>query len=583
VPENIWVVTQYFRHTNKERHAELQECVRRNCANPFIDRIVMLNEKDYAKEWSAFPGSTKIRQVIIGKRLTYAHYLQYVHDIVPPNTFTVLSNLDIYLDTESLVDLWKIPMQNRLLALLRYDVTSKSDMVDASDAVLFGPRADSQDTWILHAASVKETEWNYSVFDFPLGQPGCDNAFAGHMLTHRYVITNPALTLKTFHVHTSGIRGYNKADTITSPLYINIVPTHIIDTQQKQVPEVFQCICNELVEFTVQSSSMSNEITYCTMLEKAGRYKWEPSVENHYFDPAIPVYMWNTKGQPLGVTPNGLVYDPYTIYTGKHAEEYPFWNTSTVDIFTIMQTRTQMFAIPFASVELFKNPDTYLLQYISRCLRLKKEFPEYAAASFWIPKEFESYLSQFAHGLEGTPVYFDKHTACCAEKVIGFVPSALEFGREDMVGLRELLPSWSIRPKGRICCIVVSDILTKVFIERVLTPYFAKTWTIRCIDTSDANNFTVNAFENLIGAAMCIFVNRGNPVHWAKLWALPKHCCVLEFQQELAIEGEFQHLAHVCEFNSWVLLLSKGTVEDVQQQVVEQLRKWFTKNELAIV
>jgi len=586
VPENIWVITQYFRHTNKERHAELNECVRRNCANPLIDRIVFLNEKDYTKEWISFPGSTKVRQVIIGKRLTYAHYLQYIHDIVPPNTFAILTNLDIYLDTESLKDLWKIPMTNRLLALLRYDVPGNiQDMRGSQDnnAVLFGPRADSQDTWILHAASVKETTWDYNVFNFPLGQPGCDNAFAGHMLQHRYVITNPALTLKTFHLHNSGIRGYTKADTIKSPLYINIAPTHIIDTQQKQVPYHFQCICNELVEFNVQSSSMSNEITYCTMLEKAGRYKWEPSVENHYFNPAIPVYFWRstTKLNAVNaVSPNGLVYDAYSIYTGKNPEEYPFWDASTIDLFTIMQKRKQMFAIPFASVDLFKHPDTYLLQYISRCLRLKKEFPEYAAASFWIPKEFEPYLSQFAHGLKGEPVYFDKHTACCAEEIIGFVPSELEFGKEDVVGLREILPSWQMRPKGRVCCIIVNDILTKEFIDTVIKPYFSSTWTIRYIVHTDS---TVDAFENLVGATMCIFINRGNPVHWAKLWALPTHCCVLEFQQELAIEGEFQHLAHMCEFNSWVLLLSKGTVEDVQQQVIEQLNKWWKKNALELI
>jgi hypothetical protein len=54
---------------------------------------------------------------------------------------------------------------------------------------------------------------------------------------------------------------------------------------------------------------------------------------------------------------------------------------------------------------------------------------------------------------------------------------------------------------------------------------------------------------------------------------------VVEFQQELKIDGEFQHLAHVAGFKSWVLLLSKGSVTDVQEQIVEQLTKWFKKNE----
>jgi len=65
---------------------------------------------------------------------------------------------------------------------------------------------------------------------------------------------------------------------------------------------------------------------------------------------------------------------------------------------------------------------------------------------------------------------------------------------------------------------------------------------------------------------------------WSKLWALPNDCCVIEFQQELQIDGEFQHLAHVAGFKSWVLLLSKGSQTDVQEQIIEQLIKWFKKN-----
>jgi hypothetical protein len=82
---------------------------------------------------------------------------------------------------------------------------------------------------------------------------------------------------------------------------------------------------NDTVAFEIKSSSLSNEITYCTMLEKDGRYKWEPSVENYYFD-EIEVYRWSN----ACVTPNGLVYTPYKIYPGDD-EKYPYWNTSRLD------------------------------------------------------------------------------------------------------------------------------------------------------------------------------------------------------------------------------------------------------------
>ncbi len=83
---------------------------------------------------------------------------------------------------------------------------------------------------------------------------------------------------------------------------------------------------------------------------------------------------------------------------------------------------------------------------------------------------------------------------------------------------------------------------------------------------------------------MCIFVGGPNRhSHWAKLWALPKYCCVIEFQQELLLDGEFQHMAHVCDFKSWVLLLSKGVISDVQEQILTQLKKWFVKNDDALI
>jgi hypothetical protein len=89
----------------------------------------------------------------------------------------------------------------------------------------------------------------------------------------------------------------------------------------------------------------------------------------------------------------------------------------------------------------------------------------------------------------------------------------------------------------------------------------------------------VTSYDVLQGVSLCVFVGgEQTATKWSKLWALPKECCVVEFQQELQIDGEFQHLAHVAEFKSWVLLLSKGSVEDVQDQIQSQFGKWLKKN-----
>lgn len=567
-PNETWMITQFFKHKDNKRFKEIKECLTRNCACPHIDKIILINEKDLSAEYENINGASKIEQFISGRRLTYANFLQYVYDVVPKNVFTVLCNADIYFG-DSLLDLHKINMEDKMLGLLRWDVDT------GGDAKIFGPRADSQDTWIFLSDSIKSRKWDYNKLNFQLGQPGCDNAFAGHILRQRFLLSNPAVTFKTFHLHNTNIRNYDKKDYIRADIYINLAPTYIIDSKQEITPSgTPTMISNELVSFEVKSSSMSNEITYCTMLEKEGRYKWEPSVENHYFEAAIPLYKW-TKST---VTPNGLVYDLYNIYKGKYADEdrFNYWASANVDILTPLQKRTKMFAIPFKDTEFFGHPDTYILNYLSRCARLLKTYP---GTSFWIPQSFVDYLEYFEWGVyKLNAALFDENTACYADEIIGFLPGPSELGQEDIQALRELYPSWIEKPIDKICTIVLGQQITKKFAEEHLTKFLqglSEEWTIRFVGESD-----YASYDSILGASLCIFIGGYHTQDlWAKLWALPKECCVIEFQQELQIDGEFQHLAHISGFKSWVLLLSKGTIEDVQEQILEQLTKWFNKNE----
>ena len=551
IPAECWLVTQFFHHENPTRHAELVECLRRNAACELVDRVVLLNERDESAEWKGMPGS-KITQVIISKRLTYAHFLQFVHDEVPKNVIVILANADMYFDS-ALLNLWSVKMEDRMMALLRWNVS------ESGESVIFGPRADSQDCWILLSDSVKEKEWPYATFDFPLGKPGCDNAFAAHMLRQRFLLCNPALTLKTHHLHVSDIRNYKKHDAIRSDLYINLVPTYLIDTPQVEIPTGLpQCICNELVSFEVTSSSLSNEITYCTMLEKEGRYKWEPSVENHYFEPAIPIYRWSH----AAVTSNGLVYEPYRIYTGKQKEEFPYWAGATVDLFTPFQKRARMLALPFPDTTVFENSNVYLLYYVARYKRVLAEFP---GTSFWLPPRVLPAVTPWiplplAVPFDGTSVW--------ADEVVGFVPGALELGREDIQVLREGW-TWQKDATEHTVVFLVNDILTKELVQEWLAPWM-KQWTIRFVTQEDGP-------ESVVGAAVCVVVD-GTREQWSLLWALPEHSCVVEFQQELQLSGELQHLCHVADLQSWILLLSKGSVKEVHQQIVIQFTKWYKKN-----
>lgn len=577
VPQEVWLITQFFKHPSKKRFAEIRECLTRNAACEYVDKIVLLNEREYDLKGLGI-SSEKITQNMIGKRLTYTDFLQYVCENVPLNVYVILANADIYM-SDSLKELWKINMHDRMFSLLRWDV--KVDAKEEKERVveLFGPRADSQDTWILLSDSVKSRSWNYATFRFELGQAGCDNSFAGYMLRSKFVLLNPALDFKTYHLHITNIRNYDPKDPIRAKLYVNIVPTYIIDTKQEQVPVLPppHHISNSLVSFEVKSTSMSNEITYCTMLEKEGRFKWEPSVENHYFDAAIPIYSWNS----ACITSNGLVYDLYHIYTGKHVEDpnYKYWLHANVDIYTPLQKQEQMIAIPFSNCSVFQNPDRYVLEYISRASRLLRIYPQ---ASYMYPLAFHKYLTDLKWTLgSGNRVPFYEDSACWAEEVVGFLPGPMELGQEDVAELRDRLANYSMvttvnKDGKKTLCIVYDPV---IFVSEFVTALHTKLFSEYELHTVSENDFCV--YDAVIGASICIFLGGKNTeTRWAKLWALPADCKVIEFQQELQLDGEFQHLAHVCGYTPYLLMLSKGTVEDVQEQVIIGLekcqRKYFT-------
>jgi hypothetical protein len=605
-PPEFVLFTQFFSSSAKKRNQELRECLRRNLKCRWVDRVVLLNERDESTAWASFlPKDTvKIEQHVIGRRLTYADFLQEVVRRYPHGSgldaIVALANADIYFG-EELAEAWRIQWEDRAVCLLRWDDEGNGP----ARARLFGPRADSQDTWMFSAASVAARRWPWKDVDIPLGKPGCDNAILYPLLQQRFLLSNPALSLKTYHLHNSGVRSYQKSDVVFSPVYIHLQPTYLIDTKQEFAPrEAPQYICNEVVSFTVRSSSMSNEITYCTMLEKEGRYRWEPTVENYYFEPAIPVYRWREQQaqQPVvdkskgisqkggaGVTPNGLVYDLYRIYTGRAAiqqPEYNYWPSAGVDLFTPLRSCKRMAAIPLANAPVvFQHREAYFLYYLSRYLRIRSTLSSEEDLGFWMPHggvEVSAWKGAEDWGAHG--LLWEQGVGCWAEEVVGYLPgpSVAELGREDMMMLRECAHGWREAPfieygtGGRTCIVVGDELLTDEWVL-ALRAILPSSWRVERADLSASGARSKE--EAWYGASLCLLVGGPNTVEkWAPLWRLPKGAVLLEFQQELAVAGESQHIAHVADLSSWIMLLSKGSDEAVREDILSSLKGWWAKH-----
>lgn len=589
-PPEFVLFTQFYISSAKKRTQELRECLRRNAKCRWVDRIVLLNERDESCAWASLlpKDAAKIEQQVLGRRLTYADFFREVvrrYHGTGLDAVVALANADIYFKDE-LAEAWRIQWEDRAICLLRWDDLGKG----ASSARLFGPRADSQDVWMFSAASVANRHWTWKDVDIPLGKPGCDNAILYPLLQQRFLLSNPALSLKAYHLHNSGVRSYGNKDTVFSPVYIHLEPTYLVDTKQEFTPkESPQYLCNEVVPFTVRSSSMSNEITYCTMLEKEGRYRWEPTVENSYFEPAIPVYRWGplTVKSGAGVTPNGLVYDLFHIYTGRDAiqrSEYNYWPSASVDIFTPLYSCKRMLAIPLQNAPLvFGDMGVYLLFYFSRVLRIKSMFRPDVSLHFWMPSSGSDSGagSGAVFGVEGG-LPWNKSMACWAEEVVGYLPgpSVSELGREDIMMLRgdkqwREAPFVEYGSGGRTCIVVGDDLLTDEWCQR-LRGLLPASWRVVRVRTG------VSAAAEWFGASLCILVG-GPDTHarWAPIWRLPKGAVLLEFQQELAVSGECQHVAHVADLSSWIMLLSKDSVEGVREAILSCIKGWWVKHHAA--
>lgn len=207
------LITQIY-NNNKVRYNEMIKALKFNCKNRIIDKIILLNEKKLNLDSI----SPKIKQIIIGKRLTYKIAFDYSNNNFDENNIIILANSDIWFDN-SIEIINRCNMVNKVFALSRYDFTSTGNYV-------FFNNFKSQDCWIYQNPIKLQFPHN-----FYLGRPGCDNRIAWIISKSkknevRYIIRNPSLTIKCYHEHLSNIRNYTQKNLIKGP-YLYLLPNRL--------------------------------------------------------------------------------------------------------------------------------------------------------------------------------------------------------------------------------------------------------------------------------------------------------------------------------------------------------------------
>jgi hypothetical protein len=559
-PEPLWLIQQYYDPGKPKRARELKKCLEENLKNPCVDRIVLLNEENLANR---LPTSPKIRQVVLGRRMTYADVIRYIYDEVPSGTLVAFANADIYL-TETWNQLWSIKMRDTFLSLLRYEEPKSQE----EQPQLFGPRPDSQDTWVVLSDSIKDRDWgDYKTLEFQFGRSGCDNAINVEMLRKKFVVANPCMSLMTLHCHASEYRTYNSEDVVEKPLFLYLDPTGLHDLEPKRdikssekswpLPQPFSRRVNAADEQTAK--------TFCAMVKREEEMPLEFDSDN-FFEVATPderLYAFEN----AFTTTTGLCYGYDSIYLGADPKMREAWSTQVVSHITPCIGVKSVLGVELTD-GVANNTFSYLVHYLSRIFRLKDAG---SPGDFWLPRttpHLQEFLQQFAWTEQVLPVLpRDESVAAYSTSAVMLTPRAQKLAyKEDMEALRKRLRSYIPEADGERVVLVQDDIIldadTISTLETLLEQRGYQTDVVYLNRSSPAF-----LLKRLLGAKTVIAATGSDEMYWL----LPRNATVIEAMPELGIKGRGAHMAGACSLQYWVVLVPRAKKEKQRELLVPKV------------
>ena len=592
VPKFV-LIQQYFQHPLARRSRELKECLLRNIKNPFIDEIHLLNEISYP-EWLKYP---KIKERVIINRLSFDAVLMHIKEQIPPNTIVAFSNTDIYFDG-TIKHLYSIDLEKKFLSLLRWDDPNLPQIQSEDErqpAKIFGPRPDSQDTWILKSDDIT---FNPQIPDFQIqfGKPGCDNALNVAMLKQKFLIANPAYTIKTYHIHLSAIRDYNPQDIIEKPMYLYIDPTALQEYKTVRALEKYKITSapvpassarvqqNITVKRQIKYVNENAAATICSMLKRGKVWNYAIKEDNEYVYPEqITKTIYHLKNKFMSAS--GLFYGMKDIYIGKNQQWQDGWEANNTNILA-----TTLFVPSLLAIEMSKDAGTniplWCLHYLSKVLDIRPQIQQKTGISpeFLVCQKNE--MGDFLGMLEwsqptGTKVNlvpWDDKLQYYSENLFPVEPTKKLVSPKDIANLRELIPAFlkdttHEKPTVVFCIEEDEQILSRAWFERIQAITFAG-WRVHRIGakTSPKNVLQViSQADLLIGQAD----SKWSALSW--MWCLKPQASVIEVMRDTVPTGENIHLAGVSSLQ-YILVVAKREPLDLQREHAANDINTATKN-----
>jgi len=569
-PEPLVLIQQFYKSPSKTRNKELQRCLRKNLDNELVDEILLFTEGSQLE----IPVDKKIKQVPIKTRLSYANCIDAIQRVVGAGKLVVFANADIYLD-DSWTALWSVNMKDVFLALLRWE-----EGVDGKEPTLFGPRNDSQDTWVIHSDSVLNKEWNLNAFNIPFGKAGCDNAILVEFLRNKFKIVNPAMSLKTIHVHASDVRNYEKRDIVDRPVYMFVEPSglHELHPLTTWTGWAGEPILYDTLDRPLKATTAKHLNMFCSQMNRDPAFVWAVDGLNSYLPPIGQDRPIELKGGAF-VSPSGLVYRHTDICVGETDIQKAAWSENKLSHLMASYNVESMMAFQL-DPNWVQEPALFTLFYLSKVVQQNKKTPN---SSFWCKKTngLLAAIQLFKwEKAQGRLLEYSEQTQVFAQHVVGRTCHGTRPVKLDIDAMREAmdgkwLPSPSLVKKK---CVIIQDTyhMMDEIVMTISEKYTLAGYTVELIwNNSDATRFAIA----LSGASLVILSSSVKHIKhpaWAWLWLAPVGCKILELQEEREPSDSLVHLSAAAGLE-WILLqYPRSTAEGFKKIIEKEITRFLS-------
>lgn len=566
-PEPLVLIQQYYKPTDLKREKELKKCLIQNIECEYIDQIYLFMESNLS-----LPSDPqgKITQIPLKTRLSYANCIDLIQRIIGSGKLVVFANADIYLD-KTWKSVWSINLKDVFIALLRWEEGSNQQ-----EPTLFGPRNDSQDSWLIHSDSVLDRSWNLSAFNIPFGKSGCDNAILIEFLRNKFKIVNPAMNLRTIHVHKSEFRTYIKSDIVDRPNYMFVDPTglHELNPITSWSGWAGEPILYDSLDRPLKATTSKHLGIFCSQMNRDPKFIWAADGLNTYLPPVGQDRPISVEGGAF-VSPSGLVYRHTDIYVGTTDIQKAAWSDNKLSHLMASYNVQVMMAFHLEPKWL-NEPALFTLYYLSKVVQQNKTNPE---ASFWCKKTngLLSAIHLFKwEKAQGRLLEYSEQTQVFAQRVLGRSCCGTRPVKADIDSLREAMDGKWISSAVSDTTVIVQDTfhLNGELVEKLQ----GKFTNVRIINSSaDATTWA----KTLSGSKQIILsssVKNIKDPSWAWLWLAPVGCKVLELQEEREPSDSLVHLAAAAGLDWTLLQYPRSTPEGFKKIVEKEVDKWMLQN-----